>query len=285
MTTLAPASLLWLSSAWRNVIPNSVFSGIVGDKNHTYGYHISREDLLEPDYSTELADDLLGPNNLASAIDMSMNTTDMKLVTSRLIASAKDANDERLNRVREFIGTVNGSTVVGVDTQLYPSDVVPGYGDNGHLSHVHISFSRRYANDKGAAAAVLSIVAGMTVQQWRSLGGWSWDGDVTEMSTQADTQINFVYHWALDGGSSCGVVVDPDGTGKRSGNSAITKMDFLTDRAQKTLDVVTQLQSTGGGSGVAPTQEQINIAVKEALSDPTVVAGIAAAFASHITVH
>ncbi|MEV6526896.1 peptidoglycan-binding domain-containing protein [Longispora sp. NPDC051575] len=137
----------------------ATFSGIVGDVAHRRegGYHISREDQPNPgNYSVQLGPDREGASNWASAVDMSMMQRDMWLVTARLLASAKDPNDPRLDSVREFYGTLDGRTVTGWDCY----NGRPSSSDSSHLWHVHISFLRKYANDAAAMAAVLSVIVG-----------------------------------------------------------------------------------------------------------------------------
>src|SRR5687767_6586160 len=82
----------------------ATFSGIVGDLAHRRegGYHISREDQPADNYSCVLPEDREGSSNWAAGVDMSMIPKDMALVTGRLLASAKDQGDPRLNCCREF---------------------------------------------------------------------------------------------------------------------------------------------------------------------------------------
>lgn len=158
MSTIATPAMRAFADSWENALPSAVLSGIVGDRAHQAegGYHISREDQSSDNYSVQLAEDRAGQSNWASAVDMNHNPAEMRLVTQRLINSADDQNDPRLNYCREFYGTVDGRTVVGRDTY---------YGrfadsDDSHLWHVHISFLRKYANDPAAMAAVLSVIRG-----------------------------------------------------------------------------------------------------------------------------
>lgn len=163
MATVATPSMRALAIAWTNAIPGATLSGIVGDLAHQAegGYHISRQDNSPDDYSVQLPPDKLGDPTWASAIDMSMPPTQMKLVTSRLLASAKDLNDPRLDVCREFYGTLDGITVTGWDTYYG----VPATSDDSHLWHVHVSFLRAYANDPAAMNAVLSIVTGQPYEE------------------------------------------------------------------------------------------------------------------------
>ncbi|WP_051110402.1 peptidoglycan-binding domain-containing protein [Longispora albida] len=150
--------MLAFARNWENAIASAEFSGIVGDRAHarTGGYHISREDQPGWNYSVQLPEDKRGASNWASAVDMSMNAADMRLVTSRLLASAKDPHDPRLDPVREFFGTLDGRTVTGWD--CYHGR--PSSSDTSHLWHVHVSFLRQHADNAAALAAVLDVILG-----------------------------------------------------------------------------------------------------------------------------
>lgn len=161
----APASLVQLGRDWENAIGSAQFSGVVGDASHGYGYHLAANQLPTSDYSMKLEEDRVGiDRNAASAIDMTMNTSDMKLVTGRFYRSWQDPNDPRLNYTREAIGTLDGNNVIYMDTHYNTR----GSSDASHLWHVHVGFKRRYATSPEAAKAVLSVVRGETVAQWQS---------------------------------------------------------------------------------------------------------------------
>jgi hypothetical protein len=152
----APDALLWLADEIVDAIPSAEFSGIAGDPSHTYGYHRCRNVLPSSDYSVQTGPDRAGDGNAASALDISYNATWMRTITKRLLDSAKDQNDLRLNCCREFFGTLDGDTVTGWDT--YYGE--PSTSDDSHLWHVHISVLRKYANDRDALAGVLSVIKG-----------------------------------------------------------------------------------------------------------------------------
>lgn len=156
MAEYAPEAIRWLAQQIQAKIPKSKLSGIVGDSSHTYGYHRARSTLPKSDYSVQLAEDRAGDADAASALDISFTASDMKTVTGRLLKSAKDEDDPRLNYCREFYGTLDGKKVAGWDTHFGN----PATSDDSHLWHVHISFLRKYATDKTAMAAVLSVIVG-----------------------------------------------------------------------------------------------------------------------------
>ncbi|MET0698595.1 MAG: hypothetical protein ABWY93_02925 [Mycobacterium sp.] len=136
------------------------------------GYHSYRARLPKTDYSTgrDVANDKLGPSDKASAIDLTMSAAAMKLYTKRL-ADAARARDPRLYFkgepiLREFIGTLNGSTVycwvftggraLGVGADSGPD---PGR-DKSHLWHLHLSVIRKFTDNKPALLQILSILKG-----------------------------------------------------------------------------------------------------------------------------
>ncbi|HIV59041.1 MAG TPA: hypothetical protein H9902_13910 [Candidatus Stackebrandtia faecavium] len=156
MAEYAPDALLWLADEIVKAIPSAKMSGIVGDKNHVYGYHRSRNVLPADDYSVQTKPDKQGDGDAAAALDISLNAKWMKIITKRLMDSAKDQNDPRLNYMREFFGTLDGSTVSGWDT--YYGRAVSS--DDSHLWHVHMSLLRKYCTSKDHMAHILSVIKG-----------------------------------------------------------------------------------------------------------------------------
>jgi hypothetical protein len=136
-------------------MPNAQLSGIVGDSAHTYGYHRGRNYISSSDYSCQQADDKAGPGEAASALDVTMNDSDMKAVTKRLIA-AVDAGDGRLHALREFYGTTNGYDVTGRDVRT--GNWITS--DDSHLWHVHLSFYRKWADDPTEARKIAEVFTG-----------------------------------------------------------------------------------------------------------------------------
>jgi peptidoglycan hydrolase-like protein with peptidoglycan-binding domain len=63
--------------------------------------------------------------------------------------------------VREFYGTLNGSTVVG---RTHNGDYNWQFetSDNSHTWHVHLSFLRKYSNDAKALQGVAAVIIGQT---------------------------------------------------------------------------------------------------------------------------
>lgn len=169
MTTLAPTQLVFLSNEWEKLYASAVLSGIVGDRAHAArgGYHISIEDQPSSNYSVKRPDDKAPPGNWprdrASAVDMTMNLSDMKKCHGRLRAAFLNrSNDPRM----KYINAWNGWDGNG-DAGRY--DVVTGNVSTAtadHKWHVHLEIRRRYVNDRRAMEAILSILKGETVEQF-----------------------------------------------------------------------------------------------------------------------
>ncbi|ADD44832.1 hypothetical protein Snas_5197 [Stackebrandtia nassauensis DSM 44728] len=156
MAEYAPEALKWLAREIIKAIPSAELSGIVGDPAHTYGYHRCRNKLPSSDYSVQTKPDREGDGDAASALDMKFNAEWMKKITRRLLDSAKDQNDPRLNYMREFFGTLDGKKVTGWDT-YYGKPVT---SDDSHLWHIHMSILRKYCTSKDKMANILSVIKG-----------------------------------------------------------------------------------------------------------------------------
>lgn len=158
MAEYAPQAIRSLFNTIDGKIGSAVLSGILGDAAHTYGYHRGRNYVSSSDYSVQQADDRAGNGEAASALDINLSPADMKLVTSRLI-SATDVRDPRLLSLREFFGTVNGTTVTGKDVRTRNWVT----SDNSHLWHVHLSFYRRWADAGAELQNIASVITGAAV--------------------------------------------------------------------------------------------------------------------------
>jgi len=153
---------------FKKIEPTVRLGGIYANKP---GYHNARNNLPASDYSKQLANDKLGPGQYGSAIDLTFpsaqagNPAIIAKYSSRLLKSGKDLNDDRGNYLREFYGQADSdSQVEGWDFQY----VRPASSDSSHLWHIHLSFMRRYNNDRKAHDAILSILRGETYAHWKA---------------------------------------------------------------------------------------------------------------------
>lgn len=219
MTTLATPQLKRLAARWEELYPSAVTSGIVGDAAHgRSGYHISRQDANAGDYSVTRPDDRAGngPNNVAAAVDMSMNERDMRLCTQRLRSLFAAVGDPRRKYVNAFNGWLGGTA----DAQRW--DFVAGtitWATDDHKWHVHLELRRKYATSNTAVDEILSVLAG------KSLAGHTGGDD--ELSWEDDViPIGYPEVW------------------KHSNNNkwqAANALGDVRDRAHRTLDLVNVL--------------------------------------------
>jgi len=232
VATLAPEALRWLGAEWAAAIDTAVCSGIVGDQRHvaTGGYHVSREDLraagMAGDYSiAQFAADLVGPPNLAAAIDMTMSPGAMRLVTGRL-AAAWRVGDQRLAHVRGFNGTLDSRSARRWDRcNPNPDDTDDATDD--HLWHVHLEVHRAWADDMDTARAILAVVTGTR-------------GD--DMAGEdADRLSNTPYR----GDESW---PNPQSYFVKAVQHPLAQLLDATTRLQQSVDALTALLRQGGGS-------------------------------------
>lgn len=162
---VAPPNMVKAGLEADKEIPGCTFSGVLGDKAHTYGYHRGRNVLPSGDYSVRLSLDKLGTSRYASALDLSFTAAQMKVVTARLRKSALDPNDPRMGAVREFYGTLNGRTVFGLTHTSENGFWSPATSDSSHLWHIHLSFFRKFSNDYKSIRGVVDVMKGVP---WKS---------------------------------------------------------------------------------------------------------------------
>jgi hypothetical protein len=177
----APDALRGCYDTVKKAVPSAQLSGIYANKP---GYHNARAQLPSSDYSVQRSQDKKGDGWAAGALDITLQPAEMKAFTQRLIDATK-AGDPRLRGVREFFGTVNGSTVTGMD--------VPGKywvtSDPSHLWHVHLSSSRDHANDTTAWQDVAAVLLGSSGgSSGGSTGGGSSDMGTFKTTVYGDAQ-------------------------------------------------------------------------------------------------
>lgn len=150
--------------------PRTELSGIYASKP---GYHNTRAGNSPSNYSVVDSEDKGGPSDKAAALDwtfpdaQSADYDTIIIYSARLLKSGKDKNDPRGNGLREFFGQGDQDTAVeGWDFRY----VRPATSDKSHLWHIHFSFDRDKVNDRATFDAVLSILKGETVEQWKAGG-------------------------------------------------------------------------------------------------------------------
>lgn len=174
----------WLWEQFKAAEPTAEFGGIYAAKP---GYHNTRNGNDPSNYSVaQYALDRQGPADKAAAIDLTFPdaqsgryATIIKYA-ARLLKSGQDPHDERGNYLREFYGQADqDQSVEGWDYQALTTST----SDTSHLWHIHISVMRAYVDDRRMARAVLSILAGQTVEAWRAAEA----GTVTTPTSRGDT--------------------------------------------------------------------------------------------------
>lgn len=158
--TFAPRTLLDLGAYWTN--QGGVNLGIVGDVNHTIGYHLGRDRIYGPmgqgddDYSVQHRRDKAGLTNAAAAIDLGklgFSYDRLQDFSSWLVTRCQD-KAAGTQDIREIIYSPDGYRVQrysGIDGAIHTG---PGNGDASHRTHTHISYFRdSEARDKVAVFA------------------------------------------------------------------------------------------------------------------------------------
>lgn len=240
MSTNSTPVLRSFAHNWESLpdYPSAVFSGIVGDLAHKLrgGYHISIEDQPTDNYSVIRADDKAPPGSWprdeASAVDMSMNLSDLKKCHARLVNVWKNRDsDPRAKYINAFDGWDGNGSPGRYDMVKGTIEVA----NDSHKTHEHIEFRRRYVNDTKATAAVLSVVKGETVAQF--LGGDMLDStDHDWIDGRLDTLLTRI--WAAKTIPALPGITTDDGK--------MTAMDVLTriyNRANSGLTNTTDLKA------------------------------------------
>jgi len=182
----------WLWQQLQALEPSSQLGGIYANKP---GYHNTRRQLPAWDYSVEDdPPDQGGPGDKAAAIDWTFpnaqagNYSTIALYTRRLMASAQDPADPRLDGWREFYGNLNdGGSVDGYDMRY-------GYAatsDSSHYWHIHLSENRDQATSLDNKKALLSVLSGESLARW--LGGAEGDGAVILNDPNNPGRIDLFY--------------------------------------------------------------------------------------------
>lgn len=157
----------WLMQQLLALQPGTRNGGIYANKP---GYHNTRAGNWSGDYSVTDAVDKRGPSDKAAAYDWTFTDAQagrydlIMKYTNRLLRSARDPDDPRLNGWREFYGQADA------DRQVEGWDTRYGYAassDPSHLWHLHFSETRALVADYDNKRALLSVLRGETVAEWR----------------------------------------------------------------------------------------------------------------------
>lgn len=110
--------------------------GIVGDKGHTYGYHLGKDRIRSGDYSASLSRDKAGLSNGAAALDIG-NFSKLVALTAFLVAEAKAG---RAPDIREIIGPKSDGRAYRWD--FHDDEIEKRSDGDSHEWHIHISYYR-----------------------------------------------------------------------------------------------------------------------------------------------
>lgn len=181
---IAPDAIKYLWDRLEQLEPDSELGGICAFKP---GYHASRKENKANwpnDYSIQDPEDQGGDDDWCAAIDwtfpeaQSGHYATINKYSKRLMASGEDVNDARLNNLREFFG--NTDSDVKTEGWDFRAAVKTTSADNSHAWHIHISFDRKWANDRPTMDRLISVLQGddeMTAQEIAH-GAWRTDGEI-----------------------------------------------------------------------------------------------------------
>lgn len=179
---------LWESAV--AAIPGVKLGGIYASKP---GYHNTVNANSSGDYSKTLPlDTQYQPKDKARAIDLTMSDAEMRKRTGYLKAAAEHPEDNRLDAIRSFIGTVDSSQVF---CMIHDTDSGGAwrydYGrDSSHLWHIHISVFTKYcAQWTDGLEAVASVLAGETWEAWKGGGSTVKFIQIADPVTVGDVEI------------------------------------------------------------------------------------------------
>lgn len=163
----------WLWLRLDELEPQGALGGIYADKS---GFHNtgSRNQARWPgNYSIRDATNRRGRwwKSKASALDWTFPDAQRGVYrtidryTSRLVASALNASDPRLDLVLyEFYGQADNDRDVEGYNEFHER---PATSDSSHLWHIHMSFLRSQCGDFWGMWALLTVLMGWNVAKWR----------------------------------------------------------------------------------------------------------------------
>jgi hypothetical protein len=160
----------WLMEQLLALENGSRNGGIYADKR---GYHNTRaanQQRWPDNYSIRDAEDQGGPNDKAAAYDWTFPDAQagsygtIARYCQRLMSASRDSSDPRMKGWREWFGQADSdSAVEGWDCRYNRATT----SDSSHLWHIHFSEDRDKVTDFDNKRALLSVLRGETVEQWR----------------------------------------------------------------------------------------------------------------------
>jgi len=154
---------LWLEC--REAIPGVRLGGIYANKRCYHNTVNANRRNWPGAYCIRLPLDLRGPLDKARGIDLTMTSPEMRKRTGYLRRAALHPEDNRLAAVREFYGTLDGRTVYGLIRNA-DGEWVSSTSDTSHLWHVHASIYTAYCAAWNALAPIVSVLDGVTWNEW-----------------------------------------------------------------------------------------------------------------------
>jgi hypothetical protein len=154
---------LWLEC--REAIRGVRLGGIYANKRCYHNTVNANQRTWPGAYCIRLPLDLRGPPNKARAIDLTMTSTEMRKRTRYLRRAALHPEDNRLAAMREFYGTLDGKTVYGLIRDANGA-WVSSTSDTSHLWHVHASIYTAYCAVWSVLAPIVSVLDGVTWNEW-----------------------------------------------------------------------------------------------------------------------
>lgn len=150
----------------KKIIPGVRLGGIYADKpayHNTVNANLAK---YPGNYSIKLPLDLREPRDKARAIDLTMSDAEMKKRTGYLRRAALHPDDDRLDCVREFFGTLDNETVYGLTHDGPGEPWREVESDLTHLWHEHCSIFTDFVNDWAMLEGLLSTLSGVTWEDW-----------------------------------------------------------------------------------------------------------------------
>lgn len=164
------AASWWFMGQLLALEPGTAYGGIYANKPGYHNTRTSNNRQWPGNYSVTDKVDRGGPPDKAAGYDWTFRDAQAQRYdtiakyTDRLLKSAKDMSDPRLNGWREFYGQADQDRhVEGWDTRYLRAAT----SDPSHLWHIHLSESRNQVESYDNKRAMLSVLRGETVAQWR----------------------------------------------------------------------------------------------------------------------